>query len=82
MNRLINRLKIYFVVVFAVLTAAVWAAQLIWVLPGKRCEAKGMWWDWRTRICALPVPLHMLTGRQAGEPPEIVPAPQPIAPQP
>ena len=82
MNRLIDRMKIYFLVVFAVLTVAVWVTHIFWIWPGQRCEAKGMWWDWRTRICAMPVPLQVFTGRAAGEPRDIVPAPKPIAPQP
>jgi hypothetical protein len=82
MNRLIDRLKIYFVVFFAICCVAVWTTYLIWVWPGQRCEAKGMWWDWRTRTCAMPVPLHVFTGRTPQGPTDIAPAPQPIKPQP
>lgn len=81
MNRLIDQLKIVFLGIFAVLCVAVWTLHLVWIWPAKRCEAKGMWWDWRTRICALPVPLEVFTHRKTGEA-VIVPAPQPIAPQP
>lgn len=74
MNSFIDRLKIYFVAFFALAMVAVWASHLIWVWPGKRCEAKEMWWDWRTRTCAMPVPLHVFTGRNPdGTPREIAP---------
>jgi hypothetical protein len=82
MNRFIDRLKIFFLVVFAILTVGVWTVHIFWVWPGQRCEAKNMWWDWRTRVCALPVPLQAFTGRKTGEPREIVPAPQPVTPRP
>jgi hypothetical protein len=74
MNRFIDRLKIYFVAFFALAAVMVWGAHLIWIWPGKRCEANSMWWDWRTRTCAMPVPLHVFTGRNPdGTPREIVP---------
>ena len=81
MNRIIERLKIIFVVIFAVCCVAVWTIHLGWIWPGKRCEAKGMWWDWRERTCALPVPLHVITGRAPGQVEKIVPQAQPIAPR-
>jgi hypothetical protein len=81
MNRIIYRLKIIFVCVFAVACVVVWTAHIFWIWPGQRCEARSMWWDWRTRTCALPVPLHVFTGRNPLES-EIKPAPMPVAPQP
>ncbi len=82
MNSFIDRIKIVFVVIFSVCCVAVWTLHLVWIWPGKRCEARNMWWDWRTRVCALPVPLHVFTGRTPAEPTDIVPAPQPVAPKP
>jgi len=74
MNRFLGRLKFYFVGFFAICCAAVWTIHLVWVWPGQRCEVNEMWWDWRTRTCALPVPLHLITGRNPdGTPREIVP---------
>jgi hypothetical protein len=74
MNRILGRLKIAFVAFFAICCVAVWSIHLIFVWPGQRCEANEMWWDWRTRTCAMPVPLHMFTGRNPdGTPREIVP---------
>ncbi len=53
MNRLIDRMKIFFVVVFGIACVAVWTLHLVWIWPGQRCEARGWWWDWRKRVCAL-----------------------------
>jgi hypothetical protein len=66
MNRTINRLKIIFVVVFAVACVGVWAYQLLWVLPAKSCDKKGAWWDAQTRVCAAPIYIPSLTGRPEG----------------
>lgn len=63
MSRLIDRMKIFFVVVFALSCVAIWAYHLMWVWPSKRCEAKGWWWDGGHRICAMPVPISSITGR-------------------
>lgn len=63
MNRFLTRLKIIFLAVFAVSCVAVLVYHVFWVWPGKRCELKGNWWDPRTRTCAVPVPLYMITGR-------------------
>ena len=68
MNRFIDRLKIAFVVIFAVLTAAAWSYQLFWRIPQQKCEARGAWWDWRDRTCAIPIPLSTLTGRFPARP--------------
>jgi hypothetical protein len=72
MNRFINRLKIAFIAIFAVSGVAIWSYHLVWVWPGQKCEAHGWWWDWRTRTCAMPVPLSVFTGK-AGAPKQIVP---------
>jgi hypothetical protein len=82
MNRLIDRMKIFFLVVFGIACVAVWTLHLVWIWPGQRCEAKGWWWDWRKRICALPVPLEVLTGHKPGEVEKIIPQPQKVLPRP
>jgi hypothetical protein len=69
MNRFIDRLKLFFVGVFAISCIAIWAYQLLWVAPYKRCEARGAWWDPATRVCATPIFLPQLTGRPLGAPP-------------
>ena len=82
MNKIFTRTKLVFLGLFAVAVVAIWGYQYFYVWPGQRCEARGWWWDWRTRICALPVPLEVLTGRKAGEVEKIVPQPQKIPPRP
>jgi hypothetical protein len=67
MNRFIDRLKLFFLGVFAISCIGVWAYQLLWVAPEKRCEAHGDWWDPHTRVCATPIYLPNLTGRPAGK---------------
>ena len=66
MNRFIDRLKIFFLGLFAIACIAVWADQLLWVGPAKRCESQGNWWDPSSRVCATPIYLPNLTGRPAG----------------
>jgi|GEM_PF-4536010 hypothetical protein len=66
MNRLIDRLKLFFLGVFAISCVAVWAYQILWVAPAKRCESHGAWWDPSSRVCATPIYLPNLTGRPAG----------------
>ena len=66
-NGAIDKLKIGFLVAFAVIAAGLWAVELVWAKPGRECEAAGRWWDWRTRICATPISIPALTGRRPGE---------------
>ncbi len=67
MSRIIDRLKLVFLGVFAVLTAAVFGYHAYFVWPGERCEAKGDWWDPETRVCAHPVLISDITGRTLPE---------------
>jgi hypothetical protein len=66
-NGAIDKLKIGFLVAFAVIAAGLWAVELVWAKPGRECEASGRWWDWRTRTCAVPVSIPAITGRRPGE---------------
>lgn len=66
MNRLLNRLKIVFLVLFALGCAGIWAHQWFWVRPQKACVAAQAWWDGGSRTCARPVVLSDLTGRPVG----------------
>ncbi|HEX5377712.1 MAG TPA: hypothetical protein VFW47_04025 [Phenylobacterium sp.] len=67
-TRSIDRLKLIFLGLFALITATVLVIHFVWVWPGKQCEAKGDWWDWRTRICAHPIPISDITGRIIADP--------------
>ncbi len=63
MNRIINRLKLIFLTVFAVLTVGVGVYQFGWAIPAQKCEENKDWWDWRTRTCARPILISDITGR-------------------
>lgn len=68
MVRLIDQLKYVFLTVFAVLTVTIFVVHAVWIWPGKQCEAKGNWWDWRERACARPVLISDITGRVIADP--------------
>ena len=63
MNRTIDRLKLIFLAVFAILSAGAFVYHIGWVWPGQKCEANGDWWDWRSRTCAKPILISDITGR-------------------
>jgi hypothetical protein len=63
MNRTINRLKLIFLGVFAVLCVAMLVWQVGWVWPQKNCQAERKWWDNSQRVCAQPVLISDITGR-------------------
>jgi len=63
MNRTIDRLKLIFLGLFAILSVGALVYHVFWVWPGQKCEAAGDWWDWRSRTCARPVLISDITGR-------------------
>ena len=63
MNRTIDRLKLIFLGVFAVICAATLVWQVGWVRPQKACLAERKWWDNWERVCAQPVLISDITGR-------------------
>ena len=63
MNPVIDRLKIFFLGLFLVISTGILVVHYVWVWPGQQCEAAHNWWDWRTRTCAHPIPISDLTGR-------------------
>ena len=68
MNRAIQKLTLFFVGVFAVCCVGVAVYQVVWVLPEKRCEERGWWWDPDTRLCGMPVSVTSFTHRPIGSP--------------
>lgn len=60
---LINRLKLIFLCLFALISTGALAYHLIVVWPRDRCEAGGKWWDTEGRVCAQPVQISDITGR-------------------
>ena len=67
MSRIIDRLKLVFLALFAISVVAVFGYHAYFVWPGERCEAQGDWWDPDTRICAQPVLISDITGRTIPE---------------
>lgn len=63
MNPNIERLKLIFIAVFAVLVAGAMAWQIGWIMPRKACEGAHRWWDGGERVCAQPVLISDITGR-------------------
>jgi hypothetical protein len=63
MQRFINRLSLGFLALFVVASVGVGAYQVIYVIPAKRCEAGGRWWDPQSRSCATPIYIPHITGR-------------------
>ncbi|MDO9472028.1 MAG: hypothetical protein Q7J28_03160 [Caulobacter sp.] len=66
MNSTIDRLKIIFIGIFLVSGVALWAFQILYVMPAKKCEAGGQWWDRGRRVCAQPIYIPDMTGRPEG----------------
>ena len=63
MTRFINRLFLGAIALFVLGTVAVGAYQFAYVIPAKRCETAGRWWDPGSRTCATPIFLPHITGR-------------------
>jgi hypothetical protein len=79
MTRLVDRLKLVFLGVFALACAGAWAYQLLVVSPAQQCEANGNWWDRERRICGVVVDVRTFT-RLYAERPARNPAPAAGAP--
>ncbi|HEY2658520.1 MAG TPA: hypothetical protein VGI79_02280 [Caulobacteraceae bacterium] len=60
----IPKIRLGFLILFAVLCAAMITYQIMYVWPAQRCEAVGDWWDPRDRVCAVPIPISQFTGRK------------------
>jgi len=68
MNRTLERLKLIFLITFAVLIIAMLIWQVGWVAPRQACEGERKWWDNSQRVCAQPVLISDITGRVIGDP--------------
>lgn len=62
-----KRLAFLFMAIFGLLMIGVVAFRVFWTAPGDRCEERGGWYDIQTRICATPIYIPDITGRQPGE---------------
>lgn len=57
MNKMIDRAKLIFVGIFAVVVAGLWAYQTYYVKPRLKCEEEHGWWSRELRECRKPVTL-------------------------
>jgi hypothetical protein len=69
----ILRLKIIFLLIFAISSVGVFAYHYYYVWPRDRCESAGKWWEPGGRVCAQPIMLPKLTGRPFGSAPLTAP---------
>ena len=64
MSTWINRLKLIFLALFAVLSAGAVIYHFGWVRPMQKCEIEQhKWWDSGGRVCATPILISDITGR-------------------
>ncbi|RAK59186.1 hypothetical protein DJ021_04910 [Phenylobacterium hankyongense] len=63
MNPTVERLKLIFLGVFAVMLVAIMVWQVGWIWPRQACEKDHKWWDNSQRVCAQPVLISDITGR-------------------
>ena len=66
--------------VFIAACLAVVAYHYFFIWPKETCEAHGDWWDEQDRVCAVPVPIWTITGRQPGPARPPAPAASPAKP--
>jgi hypothetical protein len=63
MNPTIERLKLIFLGVFAVVNAGILVWTLGWAMPQQHCVEAHKWWDGHERTCAQPILTSDITGR-------------------
>jgi hypothetical protein len=63
MNANIERIKLIFIGVFAVICVGLVVWQVGWIGPQKKCEAGHGWWDNGHRVCGRPVLITTFTHR-------------------
>ena len=79
MKSSLPRLKLIFLALFGLGTAAIFVYHAGWVWPAEKCEARGKWWDPQGRVCAQPVLISDLTGRLTNRrDPDVAPGGEPI----
>jgi hypothetical protein len=64
----LERLKLIFLGLFAVLVVGVLVWQVGWIWPREACEKAHRWWDNGGRVCAQPVLISDITGRVIADP--------------
>ena len=62
----IPKVQIAFIALFVVTFVGLLSYQALYIWPIQRCEAVGHWWDPQDKVCAVPIPISMFTGRKIG----------------
>jgi hypothetical protein len=55
--------KLIVFALFLVVTAGMWAYEILYALPKERCEKAGAWWAPKYRACGVPLDVSSFTGR-------------------
>ncbi len=63
MNPSIERVKLIFIGIFAVVNLGLLIWTLGWVRPEKECVESHKWWDAASRACGQPILTSDITGR-------------------
>ena len=63
MNQTIERLKLIFLGIFAVVNVAIMIWTVGWAMPQQHCVEAHKWWDSHERTCAQPILTSDITGR-------------------
>ncbi|HEV2364237.1 MAG TPA: hypothetical protein VGS12_08590 [Caulobacteraceae bacterium] len=63
MGQWITGAKLVVLALFLTATAAMAVYDVFYVMPARRCESQGAWWDSKDRQCLTPIPIWRLTGR-------------------
>jgi hypothetical protein len=63
MNPNIERLKLIFIGIFAVVNVGILIWTVGWAWPEERCVGGHKWWDASQRVCAQPILTSDITGR-------------------
>jgi hypothetical protein len=68
MNPTIDRLKVIFLVIFAVANVGIVVWEVGWAMPQQKCSEAHKWWDGYARVCATPILTSDITGRMITDP--------------
>ena len=69
MNPAVERLKLIFLGIFAVINVGLLIWQFGWAAPQAKCEGEHRWWDGGlSRVCATPILISDITGRVIADP--------------
>ena len=77
MFRLLGRVQLAYLGLFALVCGGVFAYEATYIWPMQHCEQAGGWWSAKFHECATPMPIWRITGRggpDAAKPGQTTPA--------